>query len=319
VEKIVRPVLLIALLMQLGACNRPSHDQPDARQPDARQPDSRQQASAQAVRDDLGRSVRLTGTPQRIVSLAPSLTEMLFALGAGARVAGVTSFCDYPPEAASRPVVGDLVTPNIERILSLKPDLVLISVEGNSPRTFASLEELGIPLFVSNPRNIAGVYKSLRDIGMLLGTPQRARLLLDSLQREERRIRQSRGSAHPSVLMLLSLQPLMAAGRSTFIDEVISLAGGRNAAESLRGSYPTLNREQLLHMNPDLVLYPDDMGVDEAQVRTGFPEWSDLDAMKRGALYRIDADIYLRPGPRVFRAAALLQDLIARAGQTNGR
>lgn len=290
-------MLLVTLLMQMAACNRPSHEMP---------------RGTRSVRDDLGRDVRLDRAPRRIVSLAPSLTEMLYAVGAGAQVVGVTSYCDYPPEVSQKTVVGDLVTPNIERILSLKPDLVLISVEGNSQRTFSSLEQLGVRLFVSNPRDIEGVYKSMRDIGALLGEEKRTKSILDSLHAEEGRLRDLRGTGRPSVLMLLSLQPLMAAGNSTFIDEVITLAGGRNAAEALRGSYPTLNRELLLRMNPDIVLYPDDMGVDETQVRRGFPEWRDLDAMKRGAVYRINADLFLRPGPRVFMAAAQLQEMLAR-------
>ncbi|MFZ1729433.1 MAG: cobalamin-binding protein [Bacteroidota bacterium] len=285
-------MLLLLLLTQLTACNRPSHETPKA---------------VRSVTDDLGRSVGVDRTPLRIVSLAPSLTEMLFVLGAGDKVVGVTSYCNYPPETAGKTVVGDLVTPDIERIFSLEPDLVFISVEGNSQRTFVALERLGVRLFVSNPRDIQGVYKSMRDIGKLLKIDARASTVVDSLKAEEARLRKSRVPAGKSVLMLLSLQPLMAAGSDTFIDEVISLAGGSNAATGLKGSYPILNREMLLRINPDLVLYPDDMGMDEMQLCTGYPEWRKLRAMNRGAVYRIDADVFLRPGPRVFLAAAQLR------------
>lgn len=286
------PVLVVLLLLQLPACHRPSHEQP---------------ADARSVSDDLGRAVRVEGEPARIVSLAPSLTEMLFVLGAGARVVGVTSYCDFPAEAKQKTVVGDLLTPDIERIVSLRPDLVLISVEGNSQRSFIALEQLGVRIFVSNPRDVAGVYKSLRDIGALIGEKDRASALVDSLQRAEAQLREGRSAGKPGVLMLLSLQPLMAAGGNTFINEVITLAGGRNAAGALSGNYPTLNREILLRLNPDLILYPDDMGVDETQLDDGFPEWKQLGAMQRGAMYRIDADRFLRPGPRVFEAAEELQ------------
>jgi iron complex transport system substrate-binding protein len=288
-------VLLVLLVSQLGACNRPSPVPPRA---------------ARSVTDDLGRRVGADVAPRRIVSLAPSLTEMLFALGAAEQVVGVTSFCNYPREATGKTVVGDMVTPDIERILALKPDLVIISVEGNSQRTFAALERLGVRLFVSNPRDLNGVYKSMRAIGVLLHVEDRATHILDSLHTAEERLRASRVSARKTVLMLLSLQPLMAAGSDTFIDEVIALAGGTNAAANLRGNYPVLNREMLLRLDPDLVLYPDDMGIDEVQVRTGFPEWHQLKAMQRGAVYRIDADLYLRPGPRVFQAAAQLQEFL---------
>jgi iron complex transport system substrate-binding protein len=154
------------------------------------------------------------------------------------------------------------------------------------------------------------VYKSMRDMGTLLQIEDRTKKVIDSLKEEERRLRAERVTTGKTVLMLLSLQPLMAAGDDTFIDEVISLAGGSNAAGKLKGSYPVLNREMLLRMNPDLVLYPDDMGVDEIQVRTGFPEWRKLEAMRRGAVHRIDADVFLRPGPRMFQAVAQLRGFL---------
>jgi iron complex transport system substrate-binding protein len=293
IRKIIRPVLLVLLLQ--AACNRPSSERQD---------------EARAVVDDLGRRIGIGLPARRIVSLAPSLTEMLFALGADERVVGVTSFCDFPPAAARKTVVGDLVTPDVERILALKPDLVLISVEGNSQHTFTVLENLGVRLFVSNPRDIDGVYKSLRDFGALVGASDRATRVIDSLRRLEQQLRKSRPARRANVLMLLSLQPLMSVGSGTFVDEVIALAGGRNAAAEMKGSYPTLNREILLRMNPDIVLYPDDMGVDEEQLRSGYPEWRELGAMRRGAVHRIDADLYLRPGPRVFQAAAELRELL---------
>lgn len=268
--------------------------------------------SVSTVTDDLDRRLRMETTHCRIVSLAPSLTEMLFALGADSCVIGVTSYCDYPPRAATRTVVGDLVTPDIERILALRPDLILISVEGNSQHTFATLQRLGLRVFVSNPRDIPGVYKSLRDIGILTGREKAATMLVDSLRRVELLLRKTAAgnASPPSVLMLLSLQPLMTAGRDTFIDEIITLAGACNAAADLRGAYPTLNREMLLRMDADVILYPDDMGVSRERMRSGFPEWRELRAMQRERVHRIDADVYLRPGPRVFQAASELQVLI---------
>ncbi|MBR9976960.1 MAG: cobalamin-binding protein [Bacteroidetes bacterium] len=303
------PIFLLSLLLT-AACTRLSDDGDRLTQDDAG--DDPVPDSVHTVTDDLERSLRLDAPPRRIVSLAPSLTEMLFALGADSCIVGVTSYCDYPPRAAERSVVGDLVTPDIERILALAPDLILISVEGNSERTFGTLKRLGLRVFVSNPRDIPGVYKSLRDIGSLTGREKAATTLVDSLRRVELHLRKTAAGddSTPSVLMLLSLQPLMAAGRDTFIDEIITLAGARNAAADLRGAYPTLNREILLRMNADVILYPDDMGVSEERMRSGFPEWRELRAMQRKHVHRIDADVYLRPGPRVFQAASELQALI---------
>ena len=312
---IFRPALAVLLLAQLAACSRPSHEQSgeaDSTRPADSVRGANVRGDTATVTDDLGRTLRVSPPARHIVSLAPSLTEMLFFIGAGESVAGVTSYCDFPPEARTRQVVGDLVTPDIERILSLRPDLVLISVEGNAQRSFQRLEQLGMRMFVSNPRDLAGVYKSLADIAALTGHARRAAALIDSLRGEERRLREHAPARSPSVLMLLSLQPLMAAGRSTFIDEVITLAGGRNAAAALEGNYPTLNRETLLRMDPDLILLPDDMGINETQLRTGFPEWRRLRARRGDGMHRIDADRYLRPGPRLIEAARELQRMLAK-------
>ena len=296
-----RPALAVLLLAQLAACSRPSHEGADAPAGDS---------AMTVVTDDLGRAVRADSAARRVVSLAPSLTEMLFSVGAGAQVAGVTSYCDYPAEARRLPVVGDMLAPDIERILSLRPDLVLISVEGNTQRSFTVLEDLGLRVFVSNPRDVEGIFKTLSDIGALTGRKARARALVDSLRAATRRSGSGDGAGRPSVLMLLSLHPLMAAGKHTFIDEAIALAGGRNAAAAFEGSYPTLNRETLLRLDPDIVLYPDDMGIDESQIRGSFPEWRRLRAARDGRMHRIDADRYLRPAPRLFEAAEELRGLL---------
>lgn len=309
IRNIVRPALAVLLLSQLAACSRPSHEHAGG-----------ESASPTAIlTDDLGRAVRVDSAACRVVSLAPSLTEMLFHVGAGSQVVGVTRYCDFPAEARRLPVVGDMLAPDIERVLSLRPDLVLISVEGNTQRSFTVLEDLGVRVFVSNPRDVEGIFKTLADIGVLTGGSRRARALVDSLRGTMRRAhdaggdgRDSSDADRPAVLMLLSLQPLMAAGTSTFIDEVITMAGGRNAAAGLAGNYPTLNRETLLRLDPDLVLYPDDMGIDESQIRGSFPEWRHLRAAREGRMHRIDADRYLRPGPRLFGAAAELRRLLDR-------
>ncbi|MDX9757560.1 MAG: helical backbone metal receptor [Bacteroidota bacterium] len=298
IPSIVRPVLVVLLLAQLTACHRPSH--------------SPERPVTPTLVDDLGRTVRVDSMARRIVSLAPSLTEMLYAVGAGARIAGVTTYCDYPADVRNKPVIGDLLAPDIERILSLRPDLVVISVEGNSPRTFERLESLGLRIFVSNPRDIRGVLSSIRDIGILSGRRTHATALIDSLRRVQVELRARRPRSQRSVLLLLSLQPLMAAGARTFIGEVIAIAGARNAAAGLAGNYPILDRESLLRLDPDVILYPDDMGIDETRLRRGYPEWGRLRAVRGGRLYRIDADRFLRPGPRVFEAAAQLQELIRR-------
>lgn len=261
--------------------------------------------------DDLGRQVRFDSIPERIVSLAPSLTEMLFAVGAGDAVVGVTRSCNYPAAVRSLQVVGDLQNPDVERVLSLQPDLVLISVEGNTQASFEALERVGLRIFVSNPRTLDGVLASLQEFGRITGHEKRAQRLSDSLRRIAEDLRSTTPSARPGVLVLISTQPLMAAGSRTFINEIIELAGGHNTAAEAPGNYPTLNRETVLRMNPELIVFPDDMHVRREGLMVRFPEWRHVRAVQEGRLHAVDADVFLRPGPRAFLAARRLGALIS--------
>lgn len=296
----LRPALLVLLISAAAGCSRPSHEEAEG---------------GRTVTDDLGRTVLLDGVPRRIVSLAPSLTESLFAIGADSLVAGVTTVCNYPPQAAARPAVGDLLAPDVERILALRPDLVLMSVEGNTHATFAKLERVGLRIFVSNPRSIDGVCKALRDLGEITGRDSAAARYVDSVRQVARRLRADRPEHPPSLLLLIGTQPIMAAGGSTFLNEIIELAGARNAAADVPGNYPTLNREAVLRMDPAILLFPDDMHAGAADMAARFPEWKGITAVRSGRLHAVDADIFLRPGPRVFLAAERLHALVRSAAQ----
>lgn len=266
--------------------------------------------------DDIGRNVRFDSIPRRIVSLAPSLTEMLFAVGAGNAVVGVTQSCNHPAAARVLPEVGDLLNPDAERVLSLQPDLVLISVEGNTQSSFEALERVGLRLFVSNPRTLEGVLESLIDLGRITGNADHAQHLADSLRGIAGALRSTASASPPGVLVLISTQPIMAAGSKTFINEIIELAGGRNSAAAAPGNYPTLNRETVLRMNPDLIIFPDDMHVQREGLMERFPEWRHVRAVQDGRLHAVDADVFLRPGPRAFLAARHLRTLISGTDST---
>lgn len=265
--------------------------------------------------DDLGRSVRFASVPKRIVSLAPSLTETVFAVGADSLLVGVTSLCNYPPRADDLPEVGDLLHPDVERILALDPDLVLISVEGNTHAVFEQLNRVGLQLFVSNPRTLDGICKSVRDIGGITGRDSVARRVVDSLHAVADTLRSQQTAQPPSLLMLVGTQPIMAAGGGSFLDEIIALGGAKNAAKATPGNYPVLNREEVLRMNPDMLLYPDDMHLNMRDLLQRFPEWRRLSAVSGKRLHPVDADIFLRPGPRAYLAAWQLHQLIARDGE----
>ncbi len=264
------------------------------------------------VRDDLGRELRFPRTPRRIVSLAPSITESLFAIGAGGSLVGATSWCTHPPEAAALPRVGDMLAPDLERILALRPDLVVLSIEGNRRETYDALVRLDVPCLVTQPRTLDGVLASLRLLGSVSGRAAAAGALADSLEALRRRYtaRQVDSLAAPSVLMVLSLEPLIVVGEGTFLDELIVLAGGRNAGRAGGQAYPALSREEVLVRNPDVLLLPDDLHVPDASLTVRNPEWRRVAAVRRGAVHRVVADVFLRPGPRVFSALPVLTRLL---------
>ena len=250
-------------------------------------------AAARIVTDELGRSVQVSAQPRRIVSLAPSITEILFALGAGDRVTGVTSYCDYPPEARQKPVVGDTLKPSVEKIVALKADLVIISTASQVEALFQKLLELGSPVYVSNPRSIDGVVESIDKIGELIDARDRAHLLTDELRGRiaavEARVP---AGVRPSILVILGVEPLITAGAGSFINDLINRAGGRSISAEDSGDYPQYSIETVIAKQPGIIL-----------LQTGGNELTErlrqTPAARSNRVYHIDDDLLLRPGPRI--------------------
>jgi len=255
--------------------------------------------------------VALTGggaqaAPQRIVSLAPSITENLFALGVGDRVVGVTSWCDYPVEARSRTIVGDAMNLNVELLLSLDPDLVV----GDSTLVYSHLErlqELGIPTFVIGPQTVAEVQNSLIDLGDAVGSKERgeelaaamgARLveLTAKIQRQKK----------PRVFMEIWNEPLMTAGPGSFMDELIVLAGGENIAGDAGTPWPVFSEELVIERDPEVVILTS-YNLEEALSR---PAWQVTSAMKNGRVYEVNPDLYSRSTARLLDALAELIEIL---------
>ena len=274
----------------------------------------KEQQSRTLLRDDLGREQHFSSDIRRIVSLAPSLTEIVCMLDRRDALVGITTACDYPASVKSLTRVGDMMTPSIETIVGLYPDIVLVSVEGNTRDAHDRLVQLGLKTFVSNPRSFEGILKSISDIGTLLGIPRRVRQICDSLEKIGRTVA-DRAAAHaaeplPGVLLIVSVDPLIAAGTGTFLDEMIHIAGARNAVADGLGNYPVIGREEILRANPDILLISDDVAVSTSALLRQFPEWRGLSAVRKSRLYLIDSDIFLRPGPRVFRGLVQLRDIL---------
>jgi iron complex transport system substrate-binding protein len=269
-------------------------------------------AAAQiSLTDDLGRKVVLPQPPVRIVSLAPSITETLFAIGAGEQVAGVTDYCNYPAEARTKPRVGGMITPSMEAIVGLHPDLIILSMEGNLRDDFQRLDDLGIPLFVTNPRTLHDIYRSVADLGALTGHRDEAATVVAGMQeREKHVVLPMRALVEPSVLFIVSVQPLVVAGGGTFLAGLIELAGGRNPAASSPSTYPQYSREAVVSDDPDVLVILSDAGGTDTVLTAEYPEWKGLKAVRNHRVYRVDADTFSRPGPRAAEALETLARLL---------
>ncbi len=262
--------------------------------------------------DDLQRTVTLPAPARAIVSLAPSITESLFAIGAGDRVVGVTEYCNFPPAARVRPRVGGMTTLSIEAIVALHPDLVVMSMEGNQRDDFSRLVHLGIPVVVTNPRTLEGIYHSLHMLGTLSGQADSALRAVRRLRRLTDNILQKNRTEGVRALLFVSLQPLIAAGERTFIDELLRNAGATNLAARTGLTYPTLSREAVVAYDPDVLFVMSDVLPATDAIMALYPEWSALTCVRTGRVFRLDADIISRPGPRAVDGLQLLFSLLHR-------
>lgn len=261
----------------------------------------------------LGAAV-LTGQPRRIVSTAPGITEMLFAAGLGDRVVGVTNFCHYPPEVLKLPKVGTYLQPNLEVIAALRPDLVVI--ETNPVQLQAKLGRLGLKVLELNYDRIAGIYRSLGEIGVAAGVPDRAAAKVKEIRGGLEAIRASAASRPKRRILFVvgrtpgALEGMVGVGRSSYLNEVMELAGGVNVLAGAPAAYPKLSLEEILARNPEVIVDMGEMaetaGVTEERKRAVVKLWerhATLAAVKRHAVYAVASDVFVVPGPRVVDAA----------------
>lgn len=267
--------------------------------------------SSRSFVDDTGRKIQLAKTPRRIVSLAPSITETLFAIGAGGLVAGVTQFCDFPPEALSKPKVG-YATPNVETLVTLQPDLILAPQEFLKPDLLAALEHLHIPTFIVAGRTVEDIFSQIQTIGrMVERQAEAAALVMELRQRIAVITQRMQGQTPVRVLYVLNSEPLITVGPGSFIDQLIGLAGGLNIAAKSSIAYPRLSMETVLVEDPEVLIFP--VGVTEGiseQEQQAWQRWSGLSAIKQGRVHRISADLLNRPGPRIVQGLEQLAAML---------
>ncbi|MFY9141219.1 MAG: cobalamin-binding protein [Thermacetogeniaceae bacterium] len=263
------------------------------------------------VTDDFGNQVKLDHYPERIVSLTPSNTEILFALGLGEKVVGVTSYCDYPEEAKDKPKIGDLKG-NVEAIVASEPDLVLAKGILNDDAV-EKLRKLDIPVLCLDPESIEGVYRAIELIAKATGTNEKGEEIIGEMKEKidsvEKKVAKIPQEERLRVFIEVGSDPLYTAGKETFVDELVVLAGGINIADDIKG-YQMYSSEAVVKNNPDVILSADSYYVDIKQEIKKRAGWEEIKAVQEGKVIdELDTNLLNRPGPR----SALAVELIAKA------
>ncbi|MEO7672587.1 MAG: helical backbone metal receptor [Pyrinomonadaceae bacterium] len=287
-------VFVLAMLLASAAfgCYRPSEPAVEVK--------------TRSFTDDLGRKVRLPEKIDSVISLAPNLTEIIFAVGGGERLVGVTTFCNYPQGAASIRKVSDTLTPNIESIVALRPQVVFVSTSSQLEAFAKVLSDQKIVVFVTAPNGLDDIYKSIGVIGEILGTSDRAEAVIREMRGRVELVElgvsdRNSGKERPKVFVQIDKNSLYTIGRESFITDIITRAGGVSATAELATAYPKLSKETALVLNPDvIILSVSDDNREANEVFRNSP------AVKNGRVYRVSADLLSRPGPRIVAALELI-------------
>jgi len=263
--------------------------------------------------DDMGREVSIDEAPQRIVSHVPPITEILFALGLGEKVVGVSDFCDYPEEVKSKPSVGNYFNPAIENIVALEPDLVLTDGHSDSIR---QLDTLGIKYLVIDPQDIEGIFKDIEILGKVAGVEDRAKQLVDDMKEDISNV-VSRVEGAPMVRAFYvvdatDLNNPWTAGPGTFVDSLITMAGGENIAAKAPAPWIQFSIEQLVSSDPEVVILPAEHGTafTSPEVLKGHPAWREITAVKQDRICIIDGDLVDGYGPRIVQGLEEIAKII---------
>jgi ABC-type Fe3+-hydroxamate transport system substrate-binding protein len=244
--------------------------------------------ASRTLTDEMGRAVVVPDHPHRVICLMPTVTDTVFALGAGDDVVAISDYTKYPAAALSKPSVGDLIKPSIEMILSLHPDLVIGTQPKGPMEVTDQLERAGIPIFLVSPHGIAGIFHSVESIGTALNRIPQADTLVHSLQQRVDAVRaRTKGLPAPSVFMPIWYDPITTIGKNAFITEVIEAAGGRSVTDDLSSEWPQISMEIVLERAPDALLLVRG-GKTTLQVLQDRPGWSSMTAIKAHRAYYVD-------------------------------
>lgn len=292
----IRYFLLLALLLSLYGCNKEEENP---------------KSDFNIITDDLHKSFKFETPPQRVITLAPNLTEMIFKLNVEDKLIGNTKYCNYPDSAKRITKVGDLLTVDLEKIVSLNPDLIFITVEGNSKSDYQKLLDLGMKVFVSNPRNYSGIKKTLSDMAKIFHKEKLADSLINNWNLRLAEIKKTHNMIEAKkVLFLISKNPLFTVGGNSFINQILTFSGLENISADSKVNYPIFNREEIVKRNPDYILLYKTNKNDINKLLELYPEWNTISAVVNKRVFFIDADLYSRPGPRFVNAVEELNSLV---------
>lgn len=253
------------------------------------------------VTDQVGRTLVVPENPSRVIALAPSITEIIYDLGQERKLIGVTQYSTYPSEAESLPRVGSYVRLDIEKIVSLKPDLCIAIKDGNPKHIVDKIVALNIPVYVIDPRNLLQIMDAITRLGSLLDAGNAAAVLVADMEKRIEQVQTlvKKARYKPRVFFQIDAEPLFSAGDNTFIHELIELAGGINTAAG-EDPYPRYSWEDILVLQPEIVLISSMAGgLDPENLIRSWKKWNQLSAVNNDQVFVVEADLFDRPSPRL--------------------
>jgi len=257
--------------------------------------------SAEVYIDELGRQVNIPSCPERIVSLAPNITETLFALGLDKEIVGVTMFSNYPEAAGSKPKVGSFINISLEKVVSLSPDLIIATANGNKKESVRQMERVGLPVFVINPENFEEIFETVLNIGRITGRKNEANILVGNLQKRIKTIVSlTKNLKKPRVFFQIGINPIVTVGRSTLHNKLIELAGGVNVFGDVAIKYPRCSMEDIIAGKPDIIIVSSmKRGGDFLRIRNKWKKWENIPAVKYDRIYIVESDLIDHSSPRI--------------------
>ena len=258
-------------------------------------------SAARTFIDEVGREVTFSFPPERIVSLAPNITEILFRLGLDEEIVGVSIHCNFPEKAKSKVRVGSYISLDFEKITSLRPDLIIATGAGNTRDMVDRLDKLGFYSYVIYPKNFDDILKSILHIGEVVNREKEAKRITEEMRkRSQRVIELTKGLPRPKVFIQIADAPIVTVGKGSFADDLIRLAGGENIAGKEKEVYPLFGMEEILKRSPEVIVISSmNPKGDYQKILQEWNRWKTIPAVKNGRIHLIDSDLLDRPSPRI--------------------